>query len=175
MQSLTKLFAKQVGSQRSLFICSSFSVKMMHSSDKTFATAAFRLISLAAARLVIISCVSSSVVFDGSLQQFLPASVMSDPADLQSLAFYSCVLKKKRTLRCTEANADMSKALRRSTRWSTMPYYLTHVCQLGNRPLRMCVCVGGAFVCICLPVPAWLPMYVCPCMHLYEDSAVKGL
>lgn len=84
-----------------------------------------------------------------------------------------CPEKKERTPRCTEANADMSKALRRSTRWSTMPYYLTDVCQLGNRPLRMCVCVGGVFVCVCLPVPAWLPVYVRPCMHLYEDSAVK--
>lgn len=54
--------------------------KLISSSNKTATTAEFKLISLAVARLVVASCVSSlssSVFFKGSLKELLPASSLT--------------------------------------------------------------------------------------------------
>lgn len=64
MQSLTELLAKVQEALVSV-LCSSFSVKMVLSSEKTFAAAASRIISLTAARLTVISCVFFFVSFCG--------------------------------------------------------------------------------------------------------------
>lgn len=45
-----------------------------------------------------------------------------------------------------------------STRQITMPYYLAHVCQLGNQ-LCLCVCV-----CACACVSVCQSVHGCPCM-----------
>lgn len=77
----------------SAILCPSYNVKMPASYDKTAATAESMLISLAAARLAVTSCIlslSSSVVFKGSLQQLIllycPSlfSVLSTPGCIRA-------------------------------------------------------------------------------------------